>query len=321
MENEAYKKIMMLNKEMTGLSALRSMHLHEPNFTALKAIEGIDKAFRLIPTVNKLYSNPVNHKLETLVKNAYDKFNNNSIISAAIRANDMRAKLIMATPKGLTEMDTLKGLMSYNKGLDAFRISGEINSILNKSLGLSTLMKKVFEYNPQFEDLIIEAYEADGASDDIEEPQTNSKIVLVQNKIVQSIYDIYNNRKDIYKIPSREFEELLKELLESKGFSVDMTKQTRDGGYDLIALQSSGGYDHKFLVECKRYSQERKVGISIVRELLHVLDKENANRAMIVTTSTFSRDVIAERNLTPYKLDLHDIGDLKGWITEYYNKY
>lgn len=37
-----------------------------------------------------------------------------------------------------------------------------------------------------------------------------------------------------------------------KGFEVMLTKQTRDGGYDILALKLNRDFHLKFLVECKR---------------------------------------------------------------------
>ena len=50
-------------------------------------------------------------------------------------------------------------------------------------------------------------------------------------------------------------------------------------------------------IECKHYSKQNHVGVSLVRSLLGVQSDQKANKGVLVTTSTFSNDarVFADR--------------------------
>lgn len=107
----------------------------------------------------------------------------------------------------------------------------------------------------------------------------------------QAIIDIVaTNPSLIYSFSPREFEVLVGMVLTDIGFSkVRLTPFSRDGGFDLSAVYFEGDKEHTVLVEVKRYSK-KKVGLAIVDRLNGVLDREQADKAMIVTSSSFSAD-------------------------------
>jgi HJR/Mrr/RecB family endonuclease len=137
------------------------------------------------------------------------------------------------------------------------------------------------------------------------------------SKVKRIITDIFQDDKTLLRLEPHTFEAVIAELFRSQGFTVELTKRTRDGGYDLIAISLQAGFPLKFLVECKRYTQE-KVGIDIVRSLMYVVQQEQANKGIIATTSYFTRDVREhQRSIQPYLLDLRDKNDVLSWIRHY----
>lgn len=156
---------------------------------------------------------------------------------------------------------------------------------------------------------------------DEEEIKIVEEIAVNQSKSVQRIItDIYKDNSNLLKVGPREFEEMVAELLKSQGFNVELTKQTRDNGYDIIALQSIGSnFPLKFLVECKRFT-EKKVSVDIIRSFKEVIQTEQANKGIIVTTSYFTRDAIKKKLETPYLLDYKDKDAVLNWVTEYCRK-
>ena len=131
------------------------------------------------------------------------------------------------------------------------------------------------------------------------------------------IQDIYKNHNLLDTLNSRLFEEIVAELLDHKGFEVNLTKRTRDGGYDILALSTVGGFPIKFLVECKRWKD--KVGIEIIRSFCDVIEEENANKGIIVTTSYFSKDVKEnQEQKRGHILDLRNRNDVIQWVSDYH---
>lgn len=91
------------------------------------------------------------------------------------------------------------------------------------------------------------------------------------------------------RVHHRTFEAIIGEVIRSAGWSVELTKQTRDGGYDIMCLRNdSAGFPVRILVETKLYSLDRAVGLPMVDRLMGVRDRERADRAVLVTNSRFS---------------------------------
>jgi len=129
-----------------------------------------------------------------------------------------------------------------------------------------------------------------------------------------------NNYSDIYNISSKRFEDLISDLYSTIGYEVIMTKRTRDKGADLILME-----DHKkkpIIVECKRYSSKRSVGIGHVQRLVGAKISYKAREAILVTSSYFSKPAINEAfhyEEIHHKVNLIDAYDLCK-LLQVYNK-
>ena len=77
--------------------------------------------------------------------------------------------------------------------------------------------------------------------------------------------------KAMYKIKPRQFEKLIAEVLASYGWDIQLTPAIKDGGYDIFAIsKDQAGMQTSWIIECKKYAAENKVGIDIVRALYGV---------------------------------------------------
>lgn len=162
---------------------------------------------------------------------------------------------------------------------------------------------------------------------EIDEKESDLLYIVEQNSIVipklvievhsDLIKRIAQNPDLIFQISPRRFEEIIAEIFYKKGFHVELTKATRDGGRDIIALYEYMNIRTKYLIECKRYAKTNKVSIGFVQRLLGVKIAERANKAILATTSTFTRDArfFASNNL--WDLDLKDYDDIVAWIKSY----
>ena len=123
-----------------------------------------------------------------------------------------------------------------------------------------------------------------------------------------------NDKNALYSLTSREFEQLVAELFERQGFDVELTPETRDGGCDIIATKSIGGLPFMLLIECKRYAIDNPVDVSLIRSLLGVQTDRKANKAVLVTTSRFTKPArdFAERQ--QHLISLIDIDDLMNML-------
>ncbi len=94
----------------------------------------------------------------------------------------------------------------------------------------------------------------------------------------------------------QEFELLVGEAYRRQGYCVEETGGSGpDGGVDLILRRSA----ETVLVQCKRWKQQARVGAPTVRELRGAVAKNQATRGIFVTSSTFTREAIAEAQGPP----------------------
>jgi hypothetical protein len=98
---------------------------------------------------------------------------------------------------------------------------------------------------------------------------------------------------DIYSLDWRRFEELTADVFREHGYSVVLTPPIKDGGADLIVLNHDRT-DVQAIVECKKFSQHRRVGVALVRELVGACVKWEAQEAIIVTTGDITAGADSE---------------------------
>ena len=166
------------------------------------------------------------------------------------------------------------------------------------------------KYNP-----IKEVYPQLFDSGDIE---NNEKLQINLNEInAELIKYLAKHPEFMREMNPRKFEVLIAEILKDKGYEVTLTPSTRDGGKDIIAVYNSPFGHQMFIVECKRYNQQNKVGVEIVRGLYGVQIAENYNQGIIATTSTFTKGAIDFIKPLKFQLELKDFGDIKDWIKNY----
>lgn len=118
---------------------------------------------------------------------------------------------------------------------------------------------------------------------------------------------------EFYGLTPREFEIVVAELMRQFGFEVELTSETRDGGYDIIAV-SRRPLNLRFLIECKRYGRHHKVDVGIVRALHGVAIHEKSTKAIIVTTSWFTKPAQELLNQHRWLLEGRDFDGLMDWL-------
>ena len=151
--------------------------------------------------------------------------------------------------------------------------------------------------------------------------ETEKLVKLVRPQILTVneflIEKLKRSPQDIYQIPPRMFEQLVAELLSDMGWDVELTQSTRDGGKDILAYTKTDIGRFLCLVEAKRFSKDRPVGVSIVRSLYGTFCDYQANSCLLVTTSTFTRDARIFQRRHEYQIGLKDYLDVVDWIKRY----
>ena len=127
--------------------------------------------------------------------------------------------------------------------------------------------------------------------------------------------DLLRQGRLLSELPWRDFENLVGELLEREGWTVQVTQPSRDGGIDIIGekLDPVAG-TLRTLWQAKRYAGTHKVRLRDVRELSAVVEKERATKGFIVTTSHLTADAVEWVKQDLFRLGYRDKEEVEQWI-------
>jgi HJR/Mrr/RecB family endonuclease len=84
-----------------------------------------------------------------------------------------------------------------------------------------------------------------------------------------------------------------------------------------LAIQNNVDFLIKLIIECKRYGRDKKVGLAFVQRLLGVKIAERANKALLVTTASFTTPAKKFENEHFWDLELKDYTSIITWANEY----
>ncbi|MHA1279560.1 MAG: restriction endonuclease [Candidatus Helarchaeota archaeon] len=138
-----------------------------------------------------------------------------------------------------------------------------------------------------------------------------SDVRIVNSKL---LIDLINDPKLLYDLSPRQFEEIIAELLEKLGYSVVLTPASRDGGKDIYAAMRNDLGSFLYLVECKKYSPNNRVGVEIIRQLHGVVQAERATAGILATTSFFTKGAEEFQRKLEYQLSLRDYFGIQEWL-------
>lgn len=145
--------------------------------------------------------------------------------------------------------------------------------------------------------------------------------ISISNRMKELIFEISREPRVLRSLNSRKVEELVAGLIEDKGFMVELTAKTRDGGRDIIAVKGKGELlkDEKYLIEVKHPAPDNPVSVGAVRELVGVGEVDPNTGLILVSTTRFTKDAVelAAREALRFRLSLRDYNDLMAWVEEY----
>jgi restriction system protein len=223
----------------------------------------------------------------------------------------------------------LKGMSSdeardfLKQQLDESIGTQDIDALIKKAAGFPaalSLISELLRHHPK--DKILSAI--DGQVYALKKADESKIIQAVRPQIItfsgELVHQLTKTPEKIYDVSSRQFEQLIADLFNDMGWEVELTKATRDGGRDILAHLNTGTMKLLCLIEAKKHRKDRPVGVQLVRNLYGTFCDEQANSAMLVTTSYFSEDAKTFRDKHKYQLTLKDYADVVGWLADYKNQ-
>ncbi len=143
--------------------------------------------------------------------------------------------------------------------------------------------------------------------------QTRKRLDLdIQATLEQRIWKVLNLLKEdpnmIYSLDPRMLEELVAEIYRYLGFRVELSGESLDRGIDFKIAEPDSR--RTAVVQVKRRSPHSKVSVKDIRELIGATILCNANKGILVTTSTFTRSAHDLVERSPVEIELMDTENL-----------
>jgi HJR/Mrr/RecB family endonuclease len=117
----------------------------------------------------------------------------------------------------------------------------------------------------------------------------------------------------LHELSWRKFEEVLEAVFRNQGFRTEIGPGSDDGGVDLRLLRKDSIGEVVTLVQAKRYAPNRPISLEAVSALYGVVESENANRGLFVTTSRYLPSAERFAQTTRSRLVLATADDVARW--------
>jgi RNA recognition motif-containing protein len=119
----------------------------------------------------------------------------------------------------------------------------------------------------------------------------------------------------LYGLTGRRFEELCAEIFARMGFhDVRLTPESGDGGVDIFAIQRGLTGPALYVVQCKRQSPTNRVGRPTLQQLWGVWLETGATKAVLATTSFFTRPAREFQTNKQHRMELRDFDGIREWL-------
>ena len=123
--------------------------------------------------------------------------------------------------------------------------------------------------------------------------------------------------EDLAAMDWRQFEYLVGEWFRRCGYQVTVTPPANDGGVDLRAVRAEHWAGPELvLVQAKRFSPGREVGIESVKALWTDVNEESATRGVVATTSVLAKGARTFCEARHYRLTAADRTTVDAWLKE-----
>ena len=129
------------------------------------------------------------------------------------------------------------------------------------------------------------------------------------------------NHSDIYSLSWWSFEKLIHDIFCHHGYNAVLTQKTHDDGADIL-IYNKVGTNLISIVECKKNSAARKVGVHVLRALVGASIEWNVKKVYLATSSDFtsgSRKMAIDYKKNGYEIDLLAASEIFNML-EVYNE-
>ena len=117
---------------------------------------------------------------------------------------------------------------------------------------------------------------------------TSERVSADFTLIFQEVFEHFEKYpEDLNKLHHRSFEKLIESIFANYGYRTELGPGVADGGVDVRIYQKDSIGEVVTLVQAKKYDEKYPIHLDVVAALKGIVDSENANRGLVVTTSRF----------------------------------
>jgi Restriction endonuclease/RNA recognition motif. (a.k.a. RRM, RBD, or RNP domain) len=143
-------------------------------------------------------------------------------------------------------------------------------------------------------------------------PQGLTRMRFVENGLVEWLAQ---HPQALYGLTPRRFEELCAELIARIGFQdVRLTPESGDGGVDIYAIHRGLTGSSLYVIQCKLWTPESRVGRPALQQLWGVWQDTGATKAVMATSSFFTQPALDWRSNKQHQLELRDFDGIREWL-------
>jgi restriction endonuclease Mrr len=110
----------------------------------------------------------------------------------------------------------------------------------------------------------------------------------------------------------KRFEEIVTNVFKQNGYLATHVGKAGDNGVDIIAIHENNISPINYLIQCKHL--KNKIGVSTIRELYGVKTDLKASKAILVTTSDFTKGAMQFAEKNTWEIELIDFNNLSNII-------
>ncbi len=121
--------------------------------------------------------------------------------------------------------------------------------------------------------------------------------VIVRTAMKAIAFEIAKNPRCLRDIEWRDLERVMREVFELLGFTTELTRPGKDGGFDIRLESKEHGETHVFLVEVKHWlASGKKPGSKVLSGLIDVVAKMGGKtKGMLLSSSGFTKNILNGR--------------------------
>lgn len=135
--------------------------------------------------------------------------------------------------------------------------------------------------------------------------------------LYEEVFEYFHQKPEVfYRLSPRKFEILISEIFSNQGYRTELGKGQNDGGVDVRLYKKDEIDQIVTLVQVKKYKPDAPIKLEAVSSLAAMVNQENANRGLFITTSRYLPGVIKFAQREKSRLTLANSADVSRWCLE-----